>query len=198
MAPDPIDLCTVEQVKAARRDTSDAFDALTQAMITAASRRVMTWTGRRIRPRDDTPTARSFDAVAVDGAWRLDDLSAPPTAVTIEGADGVTVAALDVADVVCLPRNREGWQPIDQIRIRPGATSPTAGQVIVVTGVWGWPAIPADIQQAAIETACEWLKLRQALSEPSPDQFEPGTPPIRDLPWIARNLLLPYRRLGVV
>lgn len=198
MAPDPIDLCTVEQVKAARRDTSTTFDVLTQAMVTAASRRVMTWTGRRITPLDTAATVRSFDAVAVEGAWRIDDLSAPPTAVTIEDAEGVTVATLDVADVVCLPRNRDAWQPIDRLLIRPSATAPAAGQIITVTGLWGWPAIPADVRQAAIETACEWLKLRQALSEPSPDQFEPGTPPIRDLPWIARNMLLPYRRLGVV
>ncbi len=195
MAPDPIDLCTVEQVKAARRDSSDAFDGLTQAMITAASQRVMTWTGRRIRPLDDTPTARSFAAVAVEGSWRIDDLSAPPTAVAIENVDGATAATLDVADVVCLPRNREAWRPIDQLRVRPRATTPSPGQVLVVTAC-GLAAIPRRCRQRD-ETACEWLKLRRH-SATEPDQFEPGTPPIRDLPWIARNLLLPYRRLGVV
>jgi hypothetical protein len=43
--------------------------------------------------------------------------------------------------------------------------------------------------EATIETVIEWLKANQALTQPSPDQFEPGAPPSRGLPLKARTLL---------
>jgi hypothetical protein len=159
----------------------------------------MAWTGRRIRPLDTEPTARVFDPIPVgEREYLIDDLAAAPSAVTIQSAQGTLVATLDVVeDLVLLPRNRQAWEPIRRLRVRPGASAPGVGQTLTVTGLWGWPQVPADVRQAAIDTAIEWLKAHQALSNPSPDQFEPGTPPARALPLTARNLLGPYRRMGV-
>jgi hypothetical protein len=63
---------------------------------------------------------------------------------------------------------------------------------VAITGTWGWPSIPADVENAAIITVAKWRK-RDQVSYAS----EFPTPAPSDglnLPLDARVLLAPYRR----
>lgn len=200
MAPDPLDMCTLADVAAQRRDRDGTHSPMLQALITAASAAINEWTDRRITPLDPAPVEQVIDHPVWIAATRellIPDLAAPPTAAAIEGPDGLTLTTLTVAtDLVAVPRTRAAWEPITRLRWRPNTPGIPAGGAVVVTGRWGFPEIPPTVRQAAVVTVVEWAKTALALTSPSPDQFEPGTPPARALPMVARNLLAAYRIPG--
>jgi len=74
------------------------------------------------------------------------------TTVRVLEEDGTTVVAtVAAADRESLPRTREEWEPIRQIRLRStttGAPSISSGQLLEVAGTWGFPVIPEDVRQA--------------------------------------------------
>lgn len=196
MPADPLDLCTVADVRSARRDTVATFDVLIQSMITDASSLIMEYAGRRIRPLDGSPSARTFEALGGPDLW-IDDLSATPTGVQILDAAGDVQTTLVIADdVVAIPRNRHSWEPIDRLRLRASAPRPARGQEVVVTGLWGWPSVPGFVRRLCVDAVVEWMKSSAALTQQSPDQFEPGSPPARALPLSTRTALNSIRRLG--
>lgn len=193
-------MCTVAEVAARRRDSGDALAAMTQTLITAASAYINEWTDRRITPLDADPVARVIDPPTWLGAGGRElivpDMATEPTAIAVEAADGITTTSLDLAGVVALPRSRAVAEPITRLRFRAGTTMPAPGEAVIITARYGYPQVPASVREAAIVTVVEWLKAHQSLSSPSPDQFEPGTPPARALPLVARNLLTIHRTPG--
>lgn len=198
MAADPQDLCTVADVKAARRDELSVLDELYQEMVTDASSQMMEYANRRIRPLDTEPTARTFESLGAGRDVWVFDLSAIPASVEVLDDAGALQSTLTVAsDVVALPRNRKPWEPIERIRFRSSAATAGPGQEIVVTGYWGWPEIPGFVRRACVDAVVEWLKNGQALSQQSPDQFEPGAPPARALPLSTRTALNSIRFPGI-
>lgn len=185
-------LVSVDQVKRARRDaTQGQLDDLIQSLAIRASDAIMDYTGRNMRPLVVEERIFDFDRRSVRSrSLRVDDLVAAPTAGALLDEDGEVSYTLTLpGDLVLLPRNREPWQPIERVRLRPDVPAVGERDALRLTGTWGWPEIPGFVEEAVIETVVEWLKAHQAVTQPSPDQFEPGTPPSRGLPLKARKLL---------
>jgi hypothetical protein len=70
---------------------------------------------------------------------------------------------------------------------------------VAVTGVWGWPEIPEDVQQATVWTAAAFAEDARQVTSESIDSFsrsmnvvQPSAIPLR-----ARELLDEYRRIVV-
>jgi hypothetical protein len=189
MPADPIDLCTVDEVKRARRDSATGLDTLIQDAITQASSMMVEYAERQITPLDANPLERVF--VARDWGRKLwiDDLSAPPASITVNDPDGVFARTIPAAQVIFLPRNREAWRPINRLELRPSAGWFAPGEEISILGRWGFPAIPGFVRRACVEAVIEWLRLGAPMTLQSPDQFEPGTPPARALPLSTRTAL---------
>ena len=205
-----VDLTSAATVKASMETTAATSDTLITALVTRASEAIMAWTERRIRPLDGAATDRYFEASNRHayhcGQRRLwvHDLSAIPTQVEILDSAGDSYATLVVADdLVLLPRNRESWRPVESLRLRPTATAPVPGQEVRVRGIWGWPQIPGDVEQAAIVTVKSWLRQPPAdlggFDEFSGARggFTPTPAGGWMLPTAAKQLLRPYRLIGI-
>ncbi len=195
-----IDLCTRAQVK---RDPTLAsigttLDDLIDEIITQASRDFMAETDREIvfNKAGTNPQARQID---IGGAYRdreipVGDLASAPTAVSILNEDGSTAATLTVAtDVEVLPRVRQSWEPITALRLRLSAGGLGRSQRLSVTGTWGWPAVPEDVQLAVRDTVVFRLRQHRAVTQLSPDQFEDPDGPQRMFPLSAWQVIRRYR-----
>lgn len=192
--------CSVQDVNTLRRDAAGgARDDHVQALIVDCSSLILEWTGRRILPLDTSATARLFDVpsgFATSREIAVHDLSATPTVVeTLDSTGDLSTTLVVADDVILLPHVRDSWQPIEQLRF-PAAAVPSRG-MIRVTGKWGWPAVPGFVRHACAGEVVEWLKDSQALTEQSPDQYEPGAPPARALSLRTRTALNSIRRWGV-
>lgn len=65
-----------------------------------------------------------------------------------------------------------------------------------VVGVWGFPSVPSDVENATIITAVKWHQRDENVA--TPETFIAPTPgEDLSLPYDARMLLMPYRR-GVI
>ena len=134
--------------------TSDTeTNAVLNTLITSESRSAHQRAGREF-VTIASATTRQYD---LDG-WnarsrrvRVGDMTTVTT-VTVEDAVGNTLETIAAASRVSLPRIREEWQPITQLWFPQSVASPAgyigSGYVLKVVGVWGFPAIPADLETA--------------------------------------------------
>lgn len=192
------DLCTLDQVRAwlGKPPADTAQNDVIQDVITRASRAIMRFADREFVARAANPATRVF---VVEGAWRsrvlrVGDLAAAPTAVVVRTSTGSTVSTLNVAsDIEVGPLVRWGWEPITELRFVGGATLDGTHRV-AVTGTWGWPSIPEDVQQAAIITAGHWVRryVQSGGSALSPEAVD-ETGVVESIPPAARALVVPYR-----
>lgn len=148
------DLCTLADVTAYAPgyDSDATTDALLTSLITAESVEILERTGRELLAIAPPVDPRSFDVdatlLAEQTLWIGD--AAAVTAVVIK-RNGATVATIASSDYVLLPRVKHAWKPYTRIWFPPTATNPAlflAGDVVQVTGTWGYPSIPAEIKQA--------------------------------------------------
>ena len=58
-------------------------------------------------------------------------------------------------------------------------------------------AVPATVRRACVQTVVHWLRADRALTQQSPDQWEPGAPPQRMLPMTALDLLRMHKLPGI-
>lgn len=142
-------------------DTSDDLKII--QTINAASERIMEVAGREFKPNGTNPEERSFDLYRGDmyGIKQVGDLqtiSTASTSATLADYTGVLLQTLDLdADVVALPRTRRPWEPITGLRFLPAASSYRHGNVLNITGHWGFPTVPEDIVHACRDTVAYWL-----------------------------------------
>lgn len=198
----PLDLCSVAQARAFMRTPpgDTAQDALVAASITRASVACMRYMDRRARPLDTTDQVRLFP---VGGAWRsreihVKDLSASPTTVRVLAEDAATVVAtISTADRLLLPHDRQPTDPIEAIRLLPAAGGLDPSWYVEVTGKWGWPVIPADVEEAVIKTVVARLRgeVQGFPGDRLPDDDLLGRP--EGIPSGARRLLDYYRTPGI-
>jgi hypothetical protein len=161
-----VNYCTLAQVKGALRITDQIDDALLNTSIEAASRFI------------DGYTDRSFGSAVAGTAiyiptGRMDDLAVDDltsiTSIAIdEELDETFSTTLRPIDFQPLPVNsRSGGIPFPFSRIRPQEDGywPTAyGRATVkVVGMFGWPATPVAVREAAILQAS---RLYTRLSSP--------------------------------
>lgn len=195
-------LCSLAEVKAADPaglgNVGGDLDDVIEQYITDASEAIIRWTGRRYAPFDAAPSARVFDLAKVgrDGVVWVTDLGANPTLIRLLDEDATTVVQTVAASGYRVePLVREQGEPITRIRLLDQARP--AGGLLEVTGRWGWPAVPRRAARACVVTVVSWLRDARALTPQSPEQFEPGSPPMRMLPMAARDLVMMDRRMGV-
>jgi hypothetical protein len=114
--------------------------------------------GREFKPNVAGSATRYFD---IDNwstnFWtrtiRISDYSAV-SAVTITDEAGTLLFTLSASDYILLPRTKKPWQPYKYLRIAKLSSARTQlidGNVLTITGTWGFPSVPEDIHHACMD-----------------------------------------------
>lgn len=199
---------TIDEVKAQLGiDLSDTADdlELTDACY-AASRWIDEYTERFFY--QTTSEARTF----VPGdLWCLKlpefcDLVSVDTFKTDSGGDGTFETTWATSDYQLLPVNpsaRAESRPYTAVKAVGSRTFPwivpgvaARDDLVQITGVWGWPAVPYAVKQAARLIAAEMYRIKDApLGVAGEGEF---AIPINTTTQRAKSLLGPYRRNAVL
>jgi len=107
----------------------------------------------------------------------LDPESTNPTALV---ADDYRLVPIHKPDGVCYGLRLKTWRYPTYFDFAQ----------VAITGVWGFPTVPADIEQACIMTVCSWLRKTPTVGFPAGDETEDGSA----IPTPALRLLHPYKR----
>lgn len=191
--PSGSDLTTLAAVRAfMQKPAADTDqDTLIQQAITRASAAIMNDVDREFVPQS-TGLARKF---SYTGGGYLYFGSYDLRAVTLAQIDtDLTPVTLATTDYVLQPlQPREGvytW-----MKLPNHAASEWSPREVTITGNWGFPSIPADVEEACILTVIDRLKrdvsgyTQSAYSEDAATILRPIS-----IPLAARRLLDPYRR----
>lgn len=158
------DLCTLvdvcEYVPAYDPDDPDnaTTNAKLQALITAQSQFMLSQTGREIVPLGDQPAVRTFPIDRMH-AWRrrvdVGDLaSTDDLELRLLATDRTVADTISPEETIALYGDREQaleeWEPITRLSFPVGLGGPSfiVGQVLEVTGNFGFPEVPAFIKEA--------------------------------------------------
>jgi hypothetical protein len=137
------DYITVEALKATLSISHDQHDSDLQNAVTAASRTVDDLTGRTFSPGPPAEE-RWFRPVSAD--------------YLIVG-DMITIDALEISETAFIADTDWYLEATDVIRPLNGSFSFPVGQrAVKVTGQWGWPNPPAEVQQATQIIAAQLFK----------------------------------------
>jgi hypothetical protein len=197
------DLTTITAVRQFMQTPSGdtGSDEVAAALITRASQLIMRWIDRRVAPLDTSDTVR---LIPVAGAARtrdlwVGDLSAAPTTIRLLDSDAQTeVTTVASTERLLLPLDRSSTDPIEAIRLLPAVGGLSPRWYAEVTGKWGWPVVPADIEHACIITVVTWLRRGvQALTAPAMEGVTPTEDRPSGLPVEAETVLRRYRTVGV-
>lgn len=192
-------LCTLDEVKSAD-PTGQAVGHLDDArilqLIQAVTVAVLDYTGRDFVDRGGTnPRSRVIPLrwPPVGGVIHTPDLAAAPTLVEAVTDLSLTDTPTSLAssEWVAEPLDREAWEPVTSVLVLAGVSSGV--RAVRVSGTWGWPAVPADVRDATVETVVHRLRARRALTSQSPDQSEFGVGPQMLWPTAAKQVLDRYR-----
>lgn len=139
-----------------QQNVATAEDLELVRVINDVSDRIYYESGGREFVARDSGTTRTFDVDLYGYCLYIDDLAVLTTAspaVTISNRYGTAIKTLNNADVTTYPLNREPWEPITKLEFLM-TTSPTLypGARVAVTGTWGFPSVPGNIRQAALDT----------------------------------------------
>jgi hypothetical protein len=199
------DLTTKEAVKLQMGLTSSGQDALIDALITPASVAVARWAGREFALAP-APETRSFEVSDPRDRpdrrirVRVGDLSDVPTIVSIFDRSGTAVGSPLISDVLLFPTLRRAGETIRSIEVAGGYWYGN-GYRLDVTGTWGFPEVPPDVEQATIVTVRSWMRRDSSPMGAGSSGIRDVTPaeaPVFMLPIAARQLLFSYRRMGIV
>lgn len=192
--------CPPQALKSRLGITSTGSDFEVSAACFAASRAIESIC-ERIFYRTASGTVRTFvpaDLYCIKlGAYN--DLVTLATLATDAGGDGVYETTWAAGDYQLLPVNPSAapeTRPYTKIRAVGSKTFPrpvstARDDLVQVTGVFGWPAVPWGVKQAAMILAEETLKLKDApFGIAGFGEF--GSVRVRENPAVAR-LLAPYR-----
>jgi hypothetical protein len=192
--------CTLAEVKAALRLTDNVDDTLLENAIESASRRIDGYTGRFFYKTSQTAITMYpyneyllfFPAdVATNSITIKVDTTANGTYATTltQGVDYL----LEPTDVVLQSR------PYLNARMVGGATFPLyvtpSFPTVQVTAIWGWNAVPDDVNQACVLLAMrQFARLNAALGVVG---FADMAITVRAIDPDVRDLLSPYKMFGI-
>ena len=191
------DYITAAEFKTRVNITHSAEDTRIAEHVTAASRMVDTYCGRRF-DADGVATARVFhpdDAYCcvIDDAL---EITAVATDTADDGSYGTTWASTDYEEYPLngIGINRQGGWPTTEIVAIESRTFPQHRRAAVkVTAKWGWAAVPGDVKEATYLLAHRLYYERDVPSGVVPGSAEYGGTGMRDAR-SAWRLLDPYRR----
>jgi len=139
-------------------DTAEDLEVV--AAINGASELAHDESGREFKRVDTTssPTIRLFgvDNLTRNGFVQIGDLSTTPTLVRILASDWSSSIAT-ITDYQVYPNSRESWAPVTALEFESTVIRPQSGQLIEVTGVWGFPSVPPQIKDAVKDVVAERL-----------------------------------------
>lgn len=152
-----IDLCTLADVREFLQEPASSTDqdAIIGKLITRASRVILRWTGREFTPQTNAAARR----VLYHGGGMLD--LAPYeartiTSVVLDSDQPSPISLTAGTDYMLRPvPARDGvysWLELPTYR------ADGLAREVTVTGDWGWPSVPEDVQDACIKTVGLWLK----------------------------------------
>jgi hypothetical protein len=183
---------------------TDAVDDYELYAACFASSRALEQHCQRVFWRTAAGTARTF---AADDAYciRLPvfcDLVSVSAVATDEGGDGTYETTWAASDYQLLPYNPAAapeTKPYDEIRAVGTRSFPlplrgTRMDSVQITGVYGWPAVPWSIRQAALILAQETFKAKDTFGGVA-GFGEFGVVRLRDNPMLA-TYVDPYVRVG--
>jgi hypothetical protein len=192
------DLTTVAAVRAFLQipSTDDEQNAIIASLITRATRVIQVWTSREFAPADGA--ARSF----VCGRHGHIDLAPfdlrAVTSVVYDTDPPGSELTLDASDYRLGPiTSRDGvYQWVDIYR-RHRPQRWRRDLVVTITGDWGYPSVPADVEDACIKTVGIWLKRDVSAFSRTYNLDEGRTERPEVLPAAVAAELAPYRPILV-
>lgn len=199
----PNTYCTLAELKSRlgilATDTADDFEIA--LAVESASRWIDGYCDRRFWRSTETRTFEARDRWHVD----VGDLVSVTTLKTDESGDGTFETTWTAnTDYQQLPYNTtvfgETW-PYDALRavgsrVFPLCTGYARADRVQVVGVFGWPAIPANVKQSALILSADALKAKDAPFGVA-GYGDYGPLRIRDNP-VAVGLLRRYRRTAIL
>lgn len=191
--PSGADLTTLSAVRdfLATPSTDQESDPVIQQLITRASRVIMRWAGREFAPA----TASAARVFTYQGGGFL-DLGAyelrSATSVVLDSDQTSTITLTAGTDYLLRPTAAPDG--VYQWLELPTYDSTLAqGRQVTITGAWGWPAVPADIEHACIITVATWLRRDVSAFSRTFNLDEGRTERPDALPAAAAAALRPYR-----
>lgn len=136
---------------------------ISERLMLEADREFVAYTANPSMRTFDVPFNGPADPWYVDGTFMGDRNSrrrtiqvgdlASYTDVSVLDTDWVTTLAsyTGASQVRALPLNRKPWEPITSLEINSSAGALSRGQVVAVTGNWGFPSVPGTIRQACLD-----------------------------------------------
>jgi hypothetical protein len=202
------DLTTLAAVQEHRQklDTSNTTqDAIIGSLITVASDMIMNYTQREfvdVAGSGDTPTARTY---RYEGRGVLplgQDDARSVTQVRID-TDTDSPTTLDATQWKAHPtRQRDGVITALHLIGVSGPVQTTQAypvyREVEVTGTWGWPSVPEQVERACILLVMDLLSRTSSWRNDDSDGLLPSSGGVA-MPLHVRTMLAPYRRrtLGV-
>lgn len=160
--------CTVEELKSRFGGVSDANEDLEfRQVVDTVSRAIDEYCQRQFWRGSTTRTYQATHPYCM----RVDDLVAVTALNTDPAGDGTFDTAWASSDYQLLPPNAATHaeaRPYTEIRAVGSYTFPTCRSHLArddrvqVAGVFGWPAVPAAVKQAALIMAADYYKLKDA------------------------------------
>ena len=176
-------------------------------VINDVSDRIHYEANREFKPIAAGSSSRFFPVTDYCGSIKVGDMNVLSTTspLTIYANDQVTsIKTFATTDLISYPLVRQAWEPIRKIVIKPTSYSYLVpGQWISVTGTWGFPSVPGNIRQAALDAISSIMDrdvehYRQDLDQ-NPATGEGtvvtlgGGPVLMALPATALSVVLDYR-----
>lgn len=200
--------CTLEELQAWNTATSTPNIAIQERVVTASSRAIDQFCQRHFW-QTAVGTIRTFPSPRDLRILRLgefNDLVSIASLRTDEAGDGTFETVWSASDYDLLPLNPSGapeQRPYTSLRATgvgrwfPTPTCTGRAARVEITGVWGWPAIPADVTQACLILAARFYKRKD-----SPDGIsnwgDIGVIRVTRADPDVTALLDPYRRSAVL
>lgn len=202
----PYDLCTLDEVRdwLGLKPENVAHDAKLERLISSVSSKIIRKTGREFVSRDAVftdPGNPAYGAITVPTTtrtFRLGLYASPElyvgdlaelTSATVNGN------AASIATWQTLPDDGPPWSRLWLDAARSLAFP--AGSVVAVTGKWGFPEIPDEIRQAAIDQVKAWFDRSIRQRGETAQDAEGATVP-RDLDLATWETIQGWRRIGPI